>query len=150
MKVHDDFKLQVNCPIILNNDCIPEIIDDHLNEVIDGIEIAECVTISSNDCENYLNNELHEKQYEANILKRANFTCESCEKFLFEDQIHFLKKNVTLSLADETFKKNLSLCSYCHNRIANQEIPSISVKYNNLCVEPIPYVLNCLTNIERK
>lgn len=92
LKVHDDFKLLVNCPIILNNDCIPDIIDDHLNEVIDGIEIAECVTISSNDCENYLNNELHEKQYEANILKRADFTCESCEKKFFEDQIHFLKK----------------------------------------------------------
>lgn len=55
-----------------------------------------------------------------------------------------------MTVADEIFNKTCTLCSYCFRRIQNNDIPSISIKHNNLLIELVPEVLNCLSSIEKK
>lgn len=143
----------INVENILNNEYVS--IENNFNDFLrdttsDGVSnIAEFITVYTTNQEiNYFESDLHGQNYEENIKKGANFSCQSCEKFLFENQIHMLRNNVTV--ADEIFNKTCTLCSYCFRRIQNNDIPSISIKHNNLLIEPVPKVLNCLSSIEKK
>lgn len=79
----------------MNNEYVS--IENNFNDFLrdttsDGIlNIAEIVTVYTTNQEiNYFESDLHDQNYEENIKKGANFSCQSCEKFWFENQIHML------------------------------------------------------------
>lgn len=86
------------------------------------------------------------KNFLSQIKEIPHFTCCSCDRFLFQNQVFYSKKSFDLLRISESD----ILCQFCNRYLSKSQIPYRNMNYNNLQTGNIQRELQHLDIVEKR
>ena len=86
------------------------------------------------------------KEYQKFIEELPSYSCKSCERFMFKNQISSCKRNFPKA----NIRINDLLCSTCLTSVYKNQVPNLSVYGNNMDTGIVPQVLKNLNFLEKR
>ena len=136
----DNSHLGDNNPILIISENVAQCIE---------IEVQTTVPCSKNinsTCDNQ-----NCSQYEQYIRQTPSFFCACCERFLFNNQIHYISNRINNEVITAlNINGSSALCKTCHTSVSKNKVPAISLKLNKLSVDTPSFDFQKLSSIEKK
>ena len=138
---------------LINN--TPTILREHLNmnatlDNIANIDVACYITCSTQPFQSNTHINSYTKlsqQYQNYIEMIPKFSCKSCERIMYRDQLYLssiVQESIGITCTNDL------VCITCKRSLHKKNIPTLAVRDNNLHVESIPHQLQNLNLLEKR
>lgn len=93
----------------------------------------------------------NEQKYEEYIQGGPDWSCSSCHRILFKNQVRRITAKHTTDLMQSIgISADSVVCCTCYNYFIKQKVPAICSYLNNLFIDEFPEEMTCLGKLEKK